>query len=142
MSKTKISANWEGDMSFDVTQNGHHFVIDADEKVGGHDLGPRPKALLLSGLAGCTGMDVVSILKKMKVTDYKLIIDVEAEEEKEFPKPYKKIIVHYRLAGNDLPVKKIKHAVELSQTRYCGVSDMLRKAAEIDVQIWLNGEKI
>jgi putative redox protein len=78
----------------------------------------------------------------MKVTDYKLIIDVEAEEEKEFPKPYKKIIVHYRLAGNDLPVKKIKHAVELSQTRYCGVSDMLRKAAEIDVQIWLNGEKI
>ncbi|MDY6914696.1 MAG: OsmC family protein [Candidatus Cloacimonadota bacterium] len=142
MKKTKISANWQGDMSFDISQNGHNFVIDADEKVGGHDKGPRPKALLLSGLAGCTGMDVISILKKMKVTDYNLKIDVEAEQSEEFPKPYNKITVFFRFEGKNLPENKLKRAVELSETRYCGVSDMLRKAATIDVQIWLNGERI
>jgi putative redox protein len=129
-------------MSFDISQNGHNFIIDADEKVGGHDKGPRPKALLLSGLAGCTGMDVVSILKKMKVKDYSLTIEVEAEQEKEYPKPYKQITVYFRFTGKNLPVKNLKRAVELSETKYCGVSDMLRKAAEVQVIIWLNGEKI
>jgi len=142
MSKTKISANWQGDMSFDISQNGHNFIIDADEKVGGHNKGPRPKALLLSGLAGCTGMDVVSILKKMKVKDYSLKIEVEAKQEKEFPKPYNEIAINFRFTGDKLPEKKLRRAVELSETKYCGVSDMLRKAADMKIYIWLNGEKI
>ena len=76
-SKTQVS--WTGEMSFDVELNGHHFTIDADEKFGGNDKGPRPKALLLSGLAGCTGMDVVSLLKKMRMDWKSFNLEVEGQ---------------------------------------------------------------
>ncbi|MCF7794255.1 MAG: OsmC family protein [Candidatus Cloacimonetes bacterium] len=140
MSITKLK--WLGDMAFDAELNNHHFTIDADLSVGGKDQGPRPKGLLLSGLAGCTGMDVVSILKKMKVTNYKLELDVDADSTSEHPKIYSKIYLSYKFEGNDLPIDKIKRAVELSETRYCGVSAMLRKSAEIETKILINGEEI
>jgi len=140
MAKTTI--NWLGDMAFDAELNGHHFTIDAHAGVGGKDQGPRPKGLMLSSLAGCTGMDVVSILKKMKVTDYKLSIDVQGELTDEHPKYYHKIIVEYKFKGNDLPENKLQKAINLSETRYCGVSEMLRKVAEIKTIIFVNGEEI
>ncbi len=136
------TAKWLDKMAFDVELNGHHFLIDANEKVGGKNRGPRPKGLLLSGLAGCTGMDVVSILKKMKVENYKFEINVAAELTDEHPKIYDKIELEYLFSGEDLPVSKVKRAVELSETRYCGVSEMLRKAAEIKTKILLNGEEV
>jgi putative redox protein len=140
MSSTKLK--WIGDMAFDAELNGHHFKIDADEEVGGRNLGPRPKGLLLTGLAGCTGMDVVSILKKMKVTDYTFNVEVSADQTDEHPKYYHTIYLNYIFEGNDLPVDKLKRTVELSETRYCGVSAMLGKAAEIKTRIILNGEDI
>ncbi len=139
---SKTEVKWLGDMAFDVELNNHHFTIDADEKVGGQDQGPRPKGLLLSGLAGCTGMDVVSILKKMKVKDYKFTIEVEGKLKKEFPKPYEKIVTQFNFKGKNLPKEKIKKAVKLSEERYCGVSDMLKKAAEMKIEININGERI
>lgn len=131
----RIKANWSGDMAFKVTQDNHTFILDASENVGGKDQGPRPKALLLSGLAGCTGMDVVSILKKMKVTDYNLEINVSGELTDTHPKVYKTIKLEYIFTGYNLPEDKIKKAVNLSETRYCGVSEMLRKTAKIETVI-------
>jgi len=129
-------------MKFDVELNGHHFVIDASEQVGGEDNGPRPKGLMLSALGGCTGMDVVSILRKMKVIGYELSIDVSGELTDEHPKIYHTLTVEYRFTGSDLPESKIKKAVELSETRYCGVSEMLRKSAKINTSIYINREEI
>ncbi|MBT5421316.1 MAG: OsmC family protein [Candidatus Cloacimonetes bacterium] len=129
-------------MSFDVELNGHHFKIDAGEQVGGEDRGPRPKGLMLSALGGCTGMDVVSILRKMKVTEYELSIDVSGDPTDVHPKVYHTITIEFKFLGSDLPISKIKKAVELSETRYCGVSEMLRKAAKLKTIIYINGEKI
>ena len=133
--KNKVSINYTEDMAFEATVNNHKIIIDADESVGGNDRGPRPKALTLVSLGGCTGMDVVSILKKMRVDFEKLDIDVEAELTQEHPKYYHKIKIIYKFKGNDLPMDKLEKAVTLSQDRYCGVTAMLSKAAEIDYEI-------
>ncbi|HPE58549.1 MAG TPA: OsmC family protein [Bacteroidales bacterium] len=133
--KNKVSINYTEDMAFEATVNNHKIIIDADESVGGNDRGPRPKALTLVSLGGCTGMDVVSILKKMRVDFEKLDIDVEAELTEEHPKYYHKIKIIYKFKGNDLPMDKLEKAVTLSQDRYCGVTAMLSKAAEIDYEI-------
>lgn len=138
MARSKV--NWNKGMAFNVEIDGHNFMIDAGENAGGQDQGPRPKALLLSALGGCTGMDVVSILRKMKIEDYELEIDVTAESTDEHPKYYNEIMVNYNFTGENLPIAKIKRAVELSETRYCGVSAMLRQAAKIENTIRINGE--
>jgi putative redox protein len=143
MQKNKRTAlSWQGGMGFTVEQDGHTFTLDAAESSGGNDQGPRPKALLLTGLAGCTGMDVVSILKKMKVTDFAFSLQVDAEMTDEHPKIYKDAVLWYRFEGSNLPVDKIKRAVELSETRYCGVSAMLRQAMSISSKIVINGEEL
>ena len=139
---SKSVVTWLDGMAFDVEVNGHHFTIDAEERVGGKDRGPRPKPLILASLAGCTGMDVVSILKKMKVQNYKFHLEVEALQTDVHPKYYHTIFLSYIFEGDDLPVAKLKRAVELSETRYCGVSEMLRKSSEIKTRIILNGEEI
>ena len=75
--KTKIDCTWKDGMSFESEVNGFKLTIDADEKVGGQNKGPRPKPLTLVSLAGCTGMDVISILKKMRVNPDYFNIEVE-----------------------------------------------------------------
>ncbi len=122
-------------MSFEVEVNGHKFMIDADERVGGTNKGPRPKPLLLAGLGGCTGMDVISILKKMRVEPEFFNIVVSADATTEHPTYYHKIHIEYQFRGKDLPIDKLEKAVNLSQERYCGVSFMLGKSAEITSEI-------
>ncbi len=133
--KNKVSVNWMEDMAFEATVNDHKIVLDAVEAVGGKNRGPRPKPLSLVSLGGCTGMDVVSILKKMRVEFEKLDIDIEAEMTDEHPKHYNKIKIIYKFKGKDLPKEKLEKAVTLSQERYCGVTAMLSKAADIDYEI-------
>ena len=140
--KQKSTVTFIDKMVFDVELNGHHFTIDAGAGVGGENNGPRPKGLMLSALGGCTGMDVVSILRKMKVTEYELNIDVSGELTDEHPKIYHTITVEFKFVGNDLPESKLKKAVELSETRYCGVSEMLRKSSNMKIKIYINGEEI
>jgi putative redox protein len=123
------------EMAFEVALDGHTFLIDADESVGGKDRGPRPKALLLSGLAGCTAMDVTSILGKMKVSFDSFKVEIDAHLTDEHPKIYDKIHVRYVLTGSDIDRSKVERAVELSEERYCGASAMLRQAAEITSEI-------
>lgn len=132
------SMNWLGEMAFSAELNGHEIKIDSSLENGGKDQGPRPKGLVLVGLAGCTGMDVVSILKKMKIENYQLQIQIHASQTDEHPKIYDKILVEYIFTGRDLPLDKLNRAVELSETRYCGVSAMLRQAAVIETKITIN----
>jgi putative redox protein len=87
-------------------------------------------------------MDVVSILKKMKVQDYKFWMESDADQTSEHPKYYSKIYLTYNFTGDNLPIDKIKKAVKLSEDSYCGVSFMLKKAVEFETKIIINGEEV
>ena len=128
---TKVNVTWMEDMAFEAKVNGHSIIIDADEKVGGKDRGPRPKPLTLVSLAGCTGMDVISILGKMRVKPDFFDVEVEGELTEEHPKYFHTITIKYIFKGKDLPLDKLEKAVNLSQERYCGVSEMLRKSSKL-----------
>ena len=131
----EIGLHWKGDMAFDAEVNGHTLRIDANETVGGHDTGPRPKPLILVALAGCTGMDVASLFKKMRVEVDSLDIKVSADMTEEHPKYYDKVHILYLVKGKDLDKEKVEKAVKLSQERYCGVSEMVRRFAELTYEI-------
>ena len=133
-----VNTAWAGKMKFDTEVNGHHIILDAAEEVGGENAGPRPKALMLSALAGCTGMDVVSILKKMKVEPEYFNIKIEADLTEEHPKVYSKVHIIYEFKGKDLELEKLQKAIELSQEKYCGVSAMYKKAMEVSYEIVIN----
>jgi len=135
---TKINVTWKEDMAFEAEVNDHKIMMDAYETVGGKDRGPRPKPLTLASLGGCTGMDVVSILKKMRVDFDSLNIEIEADMTDEHPKVYNKIHIIYNFTGKALPIEKLEKAVNLSQDRYCGVSAMLRKASDLSYEIRIN----
>lgn len=126
---------WDSGLAFQVDQDGHRFTLDASPEAGGRDLGPRPKALLLSGLGACTGIDVVSILEKMRVKLEGLEVQVSAEVREAHPKVYTGIHVRYVFRGRDLPMDKLERAVRLSEETYCGVSAMLRPAVPITSEI-------
>lgn len=112
-------------------------VMDTSEEVGGHNAGPRPMELLLMGLAGCTGMDVISILDKMKVSYNDFRIEIEADKAETHPKVYTKIHIKYRIWG-DVPEDKLKTAIDLSREKYCSAQAMLSKAAEITLEYEIN----
>jgi len=133
--KTDISTRWTGNMAFEALVTGHTVIMDAGKESGGNDSGPRPKALLLAGLAGCTGMDVISILDKMKVKPEAFNIKIEAEQTEDHPKVYSEITIVYQFKGDNLPVEKLEKAVSLSQEKYCGVSAMLGKTARLSHRI-------
>lgn len=135
---TRTHAVWQGDMAFSLELDGHTMVVDADESVGGTDRGPKPKGLLLTGLAGCTGMDVVSILAKMQMPFDRFEIDIDGETTTEHPKVYNAVTVVYRFWGDALDGGKIEKAVRLSQDKYCGVAATLKHTAELDYRIELN----
>jgi len=131
----KVDVTWTGNMAFEADVNGFKIALDADEKVGGQNGGPRPKPLTLASLGGCTGMDVISILKKMRVEPAYFNVEVDGELTEEHPKYYHKIHVKYIFKGQDLDVEKLQKAVDLSQERYCGVSELLKKGAAITSEI-------
>lgn len=133
--KNKVEITWTEDMAFEANVNNHKIIIDADETVGGKDRGPRPKPLTLVSLGGCTGMDVISILTKMRVKPDYFNVEIEGELTEEHPKYYHTIRINYIFKGKDLPMEKLEKAVTLSQDRYCGVTAMLDKAAKIEHKI-------
>ncbi|NLE36383.1 MAG: OsmC family protein [Bacteroidales bacterium] len=125
--KHRIESAWKGKMKFDTEVNGHHFFIDQAGE-NGDNSGPRPKPLMLAALAGCTGMDVISILIKMRQEVEYFNVVVEGETEDEHPKAFIKMNVVYEFRGKDLDMEKIEKAISLSEERYCGVSAVYRKA--------------
>jgi len=126
--KHKIESVWQGKMKFDAVVNGHHLTMDLSEEAGGENAGPRPKPLMLVALAGCTGLDVISLLKKMRqeVEYFNLVVEGDTEDEQ--PNAFLKMHIIYELRGKNLDAEKIEKAISLSMERYCGVSAVYRKA--------------
>lgn len=136
-----ITIDWTKNMSFIANVGEFSLQLDAATDNGGDNSGMRPKPLLLVALAGCTGMDIASLAKKMRVELKSLKIEAQADKSEDvMPMVYTamRLIYHFEAAQTDKD--KIVKMVTGSQEKYCGVSDMLKKAAPITYQIYLNGE--
>ncbi len=135
MTTHETEVRWIDDLKFDALQNGKTFRIDGNPDESS-STGLRPKALILSSLAGCTGIDVVDMLKKMHVefTDFRMKVTGELTEDN--PKIYDRVKLIYSVHLNNSDDRtKMERAVHLSQEKYCGVSAMIRKFAELKVEI-------
>jgi len=139
MATNLVTTTWKENMQFESDNPSEiSLTMDAGEENGGEGKGYRPKALMLSSLAGCSGLDVVSLLKKMHAEVAEFRIDVTAELTEEHPKFYNKVKVDYHFTDSELQPKKIQKAVNLSVTKYCGVMEMFRQFAEVEIEIFLH----
>jgi putative redox protein len=134
----KTTLQWSGEMSFAAELQGHRLALDADPRFGGKDRGPRPKPLVLTALGGCTGMDLVSLLKKMQMPFDALAVEVEGESREEHPQVYTSILIRYILKGAQLDRDKIDKAIALSRDKYCAVHAMLAPSVAIRHEVLLN----
>jgi len=134
--------NVEGMHFFTDTPSGHTVEMDSAAEVGGTDLAARPKELIYVSLAGCTGMDAISILRKMRQPVTAFSVEVEGlERTEEHPKYWTRIRVIFHVEGEVEP-DKLKKSINLSRARYCGVSASLRPTVKIDYRYVLNGESM
>ena len=111
-------------------ESGHAVIMDSDPKVGGNDTASRPVEVLLCALGGCTGMDVISILRKMRTVPKEFSVEIEDGRAPEHPKVLTRIHFVYRFVG-DIPEGNAKKAIELSMQRYCPITNMVNKTAEV-----------
>lgn len=129
--KQFTTARWRERLTFDATTTtGHHIVMDASKEGGGDDRGPKPIELMLTALAGCTGMDVLAILRKKREPIEGLEVYVEGQRATEHPMIYTDIEVVYRIYGNVDPAS-VERAIQLSADKYCGVGATLQEVAKI-----------
>lgn len=128
----KSILEWNNKMKFTLSaDSGHAITIDAGEDFGGENSATRPKELVLEGLVGCTAMDIIAILKKMRIEPTSFRMEAEADLTDEHPKVFSKVHLVY-VVSDDVPEDKLKRAINLSQDMYCGVSAMFRNGgAEI-----------
>lgn len=139
MATNKVTTHWKGNMQFEADNpSGKTLLMDTSPEHGGHNSGLGPKAMMLASLAGCSGLDVVSILDKMKVKISDFRMETSGELTEEHPKYYNKVHVDYHFYGDNLNEKKINKAVDLSISTYCGVMEMFRQFAEVTTEIHLH----
>jgi putative redox protein len=131
-----------GKMQFNSLVNGHTIIMDAPERVGGEDHGPIPKPFVLTALSGCTGMDIVAILRNAKKEVNDLNIKVTGELSKQHPIEYVAIHIVYDFNGDVAFRDAALDAVNVSQNKYCGVSDMLRKVLPVTWEVNYNGVQL
>ena len=131
----QITTKWLGKMAFESNNpSGLNFTIDAGPDAGGEGNGLKPKALMLSALAGCSGLDVAMLIKKMKLDVENFSIETIANLTDEHPKYYDAVTVEYHFWGGSLEEKKLQIAVDLSVEKYCGVMEMFRKFAKLEIK--------
>jgi putative redox protein len=135
MANSTINAVFNGGMNFTAELYGHKIEIDTDESRGGKNLGTRPKALMLASLAGCTGLDVVGILNKMRVVFSDLSLKVDAHLTDEEAAIYDEVVVNYSIKVDEADQPKVEKAVKLSQEKYCGVTKMFEAFAKVSYKI-------
>ncbi len=127
--------NTHGSHFYMKTPSGHDIHVDATPENLGYDSAARPMEYLIAGLGGCTGIDVVTILNKMKVKYDELNLRILTERSQEHPKKYTKIHIIYEFKGKDLPIDKLERAAQLSQEKYCGASATFRGSTEITYEV-------
>ena len=131
----QITTKWLGNMAFESNNpSGLSLTIDAGPDDGGDGNGLKPKALMLSALAGCSGLDVAMLIKKMKLDVKEFSIETIANLTDEHPKYYDAVTVEYHFWGGNLEEKKLQRAVDLSVEKYCGVMEMFRKFAKLEIK--------
>ncbi len=142
MANHEIETQWMGKMQFNALINGHTVIMDAPEKSGGEDNAPIPKPFVLAALSGCTGMDIVALLRKSGQAIDDFTMTITGELSKQAPIQYVSIHVLYIFKGDKSISKAALKAVMDSQEKYCGVSSMLKKAIPVTWEIHFNGEEI
>ena len=138
MTTHSIKTVWKENNTFSTDIDGHNVVIDLGEDQGGQNNGPRPKKLMLLAAAGCTGLDVVEMIRKMRIELSHFDIKIDAEVSDEHPKKYESMKLIYEFKGDDLPEKKIERAVKLSFENYCGVLAMYKSSVPITYEVKIN----
>ena len=127
-----ISVKWiDGMLMVGQSDSGHAIVMDGPPEIGGENLGVRPMEMLLLGMTGCTVIDVVSTLKKMREDVVDCQTQVSADRSEEYPKVFTNIHVHFVLRGKQLNPLKVDKAIKLSAEKYCSASIMIGKTAII-----------
>jgi len=142
MAQHEIETQWMGKMQFNSLVNGHTVIMDAPERAGGEDHGPIPKPFVLTALSGCTGMDIIAILRKAQKEVKELNITVTGELSKQQPIEYVAMHVSYHFNGEEAFKDAALDAVTTSQEKYCGVSHMLRKALPLTWEVNYNGVQV
>lgn len=128
----QIKMNWAGGIKFEaINVFGHKMITDGSKEAGGDEAGFKPTELLLYAVAGCTGIDVVRILEKQRQKLESLEIEVVAHQDKDYPRPFHTIEVKYRAKGENLDPKKLAMAIELSEAKYCVVSQTIQAESEV-----------
>jgi putative redox protein len=140
--KHEIETQWMGKMQFNALVNGHTIIMDAPERVGGENLGSIPKPFLLTALSGCTGMDVIVLLRKQGKQLQDLNLKVSGEISKQPPIEYVSANVVYEMIGDPEDEQSAYDAVMKSQEKICGVSHMLKKIIPVTWQIFYNRKEI
>lgn len=138
----EIVSQWMGKMQFNSLVNGHTIVMDGPEKVGGENNGPIPKPLVLTALSGCTGMDVISLLRKANKEIGSFDVQVRGELSQGHPMQYTAIHLDYIFEGPQDAREEALNAVTQSQEKFCGVSDMLKKILPVTWEVTYNGVKV
>jgi putative redox protein len=133
--KHKSEITWKHDLVFESSTLGFKFTFDTSPDAEGKSEGPLPKNMLLAALGGCTGINIMAILKKMEVKPDYFNVEVEAEPVETSPKVYPVIRIRYVFRGKDLPKDRIEWAISLAEEKYCAVTAMLSKSAKIEHEI-------
>jgi putative redox protein len=121
----------EGLLFTGSADSGHSIVMDGPERAGGSDSAPRPSELLLLSLAGCTGMDVISILRKKRQSVTSLSVSVSGEQAEGHPASFRHLKVTYTVGGEDVDPEAVRRAIELSEEKYCSVGAALKEEVKI-----------
>lgn len=133
--KDFVTAHWKSNMSFTVSSAEGNLELGASKNVGGDDDGLRSKSLMLSSLAGCTGMDLASLMKKMHVQVDEMSIEVVGTLTEEHPKIYSSTHIIYTFKGSELDKAKLEKIIDLSVNKYCGVLAMFKAFSTVTFEI-------
>jgi putative redox protein len=142
MAYHEMETQWMGKMQFNALVNGHTVVMDAPERVGGEENGPIPKPLVLTALSGCTGMDVVSLLRRKNIVPANFCLRATGELSKKVPLEYVAVHIVYDIVGDQSDEAAVLDAVDDSQQKICGVSHMLKKALPVTWEVLYNGVQV
>lgn len=143
MAAHEVHVSYKQDMQFETdSPTGYKALIDTSPENGGNNDGLGPKAMMLSALAGCTGLDIVFVLNKMRTHVPHFEMTVKGELTEEHPKTYHKVNLDYHFYGDDLDETKINKAVKLSEEQYCGVMEMFRQFATLEVGVHFHKRKV
>ncbi|MNT51588.1 hypothetical protein D3C72_1885600 [compost metagenome] len=142
MAHMECKTTWLGKMAFKSSIRGHEVIMDTKVESGGEDQGPSPKEMLLASITACSGIDVASILQKMRVTVELCEVSAKTETTAGYPSIFKQVELRFDIKGPDIKADQAMKSVNLSMTKYCGVSAMVAPTSPLVYEVYLNNQRI